>query len=362
MVDKSLVGWEGRQWLQTLPRKSQETSFKILSYNILADYKCSFLHYSNTKNWDIRREKLISEITSYCADIVCLQDVDHYTDWWRPQLMLLGFDTIFKQRTEVKGFHYEGVLIAFKRHVFKLFKTTTIEFNSAVNDDQRGKQFRERSKTDDVGIILLLQPWSEDGVKSAICVCCAMLSDHISNSDVRMVQCNYLANEVEKANRDFQLPVVICLSMHDDPSSLSYTSLTTGRIPLAGQIPKKCLPPTCYPTCRGSVLLKWLPPPSSLADPPLLSFRIAWRPGGSRILAFRSQIEVAVGDCVKYAEVVDEHRDIRMVALPQRQFTISGLVSDMPYEFKIVAVNEVGEGVWSDVSKPVAMENPKNVK
>ena len=34
-------------------------------------------------------------------------------------------------------------------------------------------------------------------------------------------------------------------------------------------VPKKCRPPYGKATCRGSVLLKWLPPVTSLADPPI---------------------------------------------------------------------------------------------
>ena len=51
-----------------------------------------------------------------------------------------------------------------------------------------------------------------------------------------------------------------------------------------------------------------------------------------------------------------------MVALDERQFTIPGLSSDVPYEFRVAAVNEVGTGVWSGVSTPVVMHNPERVR
>lgn len=51
-----------------------------------------------------------------------------------------------------------------------------------------------------------------------------------------------------------------------------------------------------------------------------------------------------------------------MVAQPEREFTIAGLVSDVPYEFRVAAVNEVGQGVWSDVSVPIVMNNPDRVR
>jgi hypothetical protein len=51
----------------------------------------------------------------------------------------------------------------------------------------------------------------------------------------------------------------------------------------------------------------------------------------------------------------------RMVSLDERKFVIVGLVSDVPYEFRVTAVNEQGEGVWSEVSDPVVAENPDRV-
>jgi hypothetical protein len=230
-----------------------------------------------------------------------------------------------------------------------------------MNED-RGRAFMERSKTDDVGIIVFLQPWSRDCINSALCVCCTMLSDELENSDIRMVQTQYIARQIEVANMEFHVPILMAVSMYDHPASLAYTVMCTGRVPLAGQVPKRCKPPKGAATCRGSVLLKWLPPVSSLADYPILCYRICWRPGGSQVLAFRAQVEVGVGDCVKYAEKMDENRNVRMVALEERQFTITGLASDVPYEFRVAAVNEVGAGIWSDVSLPVVMDNPERVR
>ena len=68
-----------------------------------------------------------------------------------------------------------------------------------------------------------------------------------------------------------------------------------------------------------------------------------------------------MGDCVKYVEATDAKGNIRMVAQPEREYTIAGLVSDVPYEFRVAAVNEVGQGVWSDVSVPIVMNNPDRV-
>ena len=120
-------------------------------------------------------------------------------------------------RTQLKDFHYEGVMIAFKRNMFQVFKTVYLEFNDAVDSNDRGSSFKEQSLTDDVAIIAFLQPLHQDCVQSAICISCAMLSDHIQNGEIRMVQCQYLTRQIEKANKDFHVPVVVGLSAHDNP-------------------------------------------------------------------------------------------------------------------------------------------------
>lgn len=273
--------------------------------------------------------------------------------------MLLGYDSVYCQRTQVKNIHYEGVAICYKRELFQLFKTVSVDFNDSWDfDTTKGGSFQERCKTDDVGLILFLQPWKTDYLTSALCVATAMLCDNIQNSDVRMLHTHYFTREIEKANSAFQVPVVLGLSLNDAPPSLSYNLLRTGRIPLSAAIPKKPSKPRGDPTCRASVLLKWFSPPMTAADPPINSYVIRWRPGGSRALGFESSVEAGVGDCVKYAYKTDAEGNRKIYAVPELQYTVSGLVSDIPYEFKVSAVNEVGEGFASEVSDPILMMNP----
>ena len=173
------------------------------------------------------------------------------------------------------------MLIAYRRDIFQLFKSQSLELNNCIGPEERGMQFMDRCRTDDVAQIVFLQPWRKDVILSAVCVCCANLSDTKDNSDVRMVQCQYIAQQIELANRDFHVPVVIAMSMYDNPDSPPYTVMRTGRTCLNGQVPNKCLPAKGEATCRGSIRLRWMPPPVSIADPPLSAYRIAWRPGDS---------------------------------------------------------------------------------
>jgi mRNA deadenylase 3'-5' endonuclease subunit Ccr4 len=95
---------------------------------------------------------LIREIAAYDCDILCLQDADAFEKFWRPNLMLLGYDTVFKQRTKHKTTHDEGVILAYKREAFQLYKTVPVEFNTAAELwYSKGTVFVDRCKSDDVG-------------------------------------------------------------------------------------------------------------------------------------------------------------------------------------------------------------------
>lgn len=429
----------GRPWVEAYggqqkdpsPLLSREPGFTILSYNVFADCKCQSIRYSSTVKWETRRKKLIDEIASYNADILCLQDVDHFSTFWRPQLMLIGYDSVYKKRTSKRDAHYEGVVIAYRRDILQLFKSEAIEFNKAkhkINTSEMGSSFKERMVTDDVGLICFLQPWGvptpsltevvdhdEKGedkgvgleataeksfderlslkgppscvgaidsidsentamktegtrfncnpnhtrkIQSGLCVATAMLSSRPQDTSVRYYQAQYLTRCIERANKEFQLPVMMGVSLFDSPTSGAYIVLRTGRTPLKPQAPRQPGPPIGVPYCRGSCTLKWKPPHFTKQDPPILKYKLAWRPGGSRTLGFRQQVAVDPIQCLAYEERTDEHGVRKVFQKDNLEFNITGLTSDLPYEFVVTAVNQIGEGIWSNPSMPVVMPNP----
>ena len=77
--------WEGRSWVSSDRRPNTSgfrNSFTFMSYHLLADRKCVTMVHTSNKNWLERRSTLLTEIKVYDMDILCLQDVDHFTDWW----------------------------------------------------------------------------------------------------------------------------------------------------------------------------------------------------------------------------------------------------------------------------------------
>ena len=154
--------------------------------------------------------------------------------------------------------------------------------------------------------------------------------------------------------------VILCFDVCR-PTSSAYHILRTGRVPLVQKAPNKCPKPQVAPICRGSVTLTWKPPVISFVDPPILVYRIAWCPGGSKTLAFLAHMDVQSGDCIQYVDKPDHKGQMRSVALEELSYVVSGLSSELPYEFRISAVNKVGEGLPSDSSSPICLVNPPKV-
>lgn len=61
-----------------------------MSYNILADSRSSSINYTSTKSWDYRKNVILKEIVAYDCEIIAIQNIDNFKEWWQPQLMLNG--------------------------------------------------------------------------------------------------------------------------------------------------------------------------------------------------------------------------------------------------------------------------------
>jgi hypothetical protein len=426
--------WEGRAWISShrqLLHTTDLPKIRIISYRLNADFKNIFLNYSSHKAWETKQQLLLAEITCYEADILCLQDIDHYEDFWFPVLSKLGYDVIYKQRTQDKDYHPEGILMAYSRDRFSLIKSVILELNQSsssaggistvssssstatdlssrpiTKNEEISSSFAEKCRTDDIAIILFIKSYySNDLPCNGICIGNIMLDELTSNSDVRLFHCKYFIQKIEKENKDFQFPIILGMNTNDIPYSLPYVFMKTGRKPLTASIPSACsqgkLPLPCFslftlfvfhlmimllasvlpycvssplsllsfsllvkalPISRSTALVKWKAPLITIADPTILYYRICWRPGGSTILSFKAQIEIPSGDCIKYIEVLDEvTQKKKIVQSTELEYMVTKLSAEIPYEFKVSAVNEMGIGEWSDPSSPIVLKNPERV-
>ncbi|XP_058221904.1 carbon catabolite repressor protein 4 homolog 6 isoform X3 [Rhododendron vialii] len=106
--------------------------FKVLSYNILADYlannhrsKLYFHIPPKMLEWEWRKRNIIFELGLWSADILCFQEIDKFQDL-EEELKLRGYSGIWKVRT---GAPVDGCAIFWRVSRFKLLHEECIEFN-----------------------------------------------------------------------------------------------------------------------------------------------------------------------------------------------------------------------------------------
>ena len=122
------------------------TTLSVLSYHVLAQCHTHAQPYCSPHllNWSRRRRAQLDEILGYGADVVCLQDVDNYDEWWRPKLSVAGYDLVYKRRTTRRRPREDGVCVAWRRRKFQLFRSEDLEMNAApapaVMDDREEKK------------------------------------------------------------------------------------------------------------------------------------------------------------------------------------------------------------------------------
>ena len=276
----------------------------VMSYNTLSQSHCkTLLHVAGkVSNWQSRRQTLLTTIFSADADVVCLQDVDDFEDWWRPNLSAAGYDSLFHSRTEKKLLRprQEGVVVAYKRDSFQMFRSGYLDFNDAVLGEE-DENLAARAVTDHGAVLVHLQPWEACDDPTAICVCSAMLEETPELEKVRLLQAKYLARELEKFNSDFHLPVILAGTLNTVPGGETYEVLTTGitpRDPLPPRAPRTSSVTATLDRLKGggavsasSVVLEWreCEDLDEGVSPPPDGYWISWRIGGNVNLAFKDK-------------------------------------------------------------------------
>jgi len=96
-----------------------EDTFTLATFNTLAQVyvKRSFFPYAKHEalREGPRRANLVRQVAALKADVLCLQEVDSYTEFWAPLLTRLGYTAEYKRKTDGKR---DGVVVAWSNATF----------------------------------------------------------------------------------------------------------------------------------------------------------------------------------------------------------------------------------------------------
>lgn len=212
--------------------------------------------------------------------------------------------------------------------------------------------------SDNVALLALLQPWEGSDHPSGVCVVCTQLYEgegHCGDA-VRSLQARGLTRTVEAFNSDFTLPIVMCGTMNCVPSSGTYHILCRGieaQDPARPGAPGK---PLVEAISTSAARVRWAAPQddSESLSPAIDTYRLLWVPGGSRFMPGES-LDAHEADCVVYDFIETESGNVRSEQNPLRSCVVAGLSSGVAYEFRVSAINSLGQGPWGERSDPVRM-------
>ncbi|XP_056624401.1 protein angel homolog 1 isoform X2 [Triplophysa dalaica] len=206
--------------------------FSIMSYNILAQdlleaHPELYTHCQGEMLvWEYRFHLLLRELRVWMPDILCLQEVqeNHFQEQMYSVLIEMGYTCIYKRRT---GSRTDGCALCYQSERFTQLSVNLLEFY---------RPDCELLNRDNVGIVLLLQPITEQGeALSPICVANTHLLFNPRRGDVKLAQLAIVLAEIDMMMKKCEsqgrsCEVVLCGDFNALPNSLLLKFITSGEL------------------------------------------------------------------------------------------------------------------------------------
>lgn len=212
--------------------------FTIGTFNILAQTYIRHEQFPLTPRhllkWKRRRQDVVAKLENL-ADILCLQEVDRYEEFYHGQMKKRGWHIAWKRRTGDRKIKHDGCAVMW-RDQWTLIRKMDIELNDVGNmenimSDLEDKHENERWwERDNVGLCVLLE--CDSGRR--IIVCTAHLFWNEKYADLKVIQAWYLrrrilefAESVQQHSRKL-LPIILAGDFNSLPLSPVLQLLESG--------------------------------------------------------------------------------------------------------------------------------------
>lgn len=113
-----------RQLVQVAPGNPD---LKVLQWNTLSDQLSSDFPRVSVEalQWSRRQELLLAELLRADADVMVLEEVDHYEDFYLPSLQSQGYEGVFQQKS---GWHRDGTAVFYRPTKVRVDRYQTVQF------------------------------------------------------------------------------------------------------------------------------------------------------------------------------------------------------------------------------------------
>ena len=184
----------------------------VMSYNILCDKYATTAQYGYTPlkdlAWDYRKNRILEEIRSHDADIVCLQEIDResFDDYFRRELSVNDYRGVFWPKSRAKTMVekdaklVDGCATFYKGTKFIMLEKALVDFaNIAINRlDMKGEHdtFNRVMPRDHIAVLTFLE---NRMTGSRLIIGNAHLLWDPEFADVKLVQVAILMEQITKS-------------------------------------------------------------------------------------------------------------------------------------------------------------------
>lgn len=176
-------------------------------------------------DWERRKLRIRRELNLYKASILCLQEVDRYSDL-ADLLKQDGFDGIYKART---GDACDGCAIFWREEIFTLLHHESIEF----------REFDLRNNVAQFCVLEMKSNHLDDNAKSQISEKQTFLVGNThtlynpKRGDIKIGQIRLFVKNAHKLSKEWgNIPVVIAGDLNSTPQSAIYKFLASSELDL----------------------------------------------------------------------------------------------------------------------------------
>lgn len=190
-----------RNWINIDDNTSSNDTISLLTWNTLADKLAegfTTITDPSILAWENRKELSLNIIKQHNYDIICLQEVDHYDDWFKPNLNNLGYDSIFQPKYNDIN---DGICIFWKTNKFKLVDDIALRY----------------IKSSQVALFVILSFVSNESQK--LCVGTTHLKAKPEFKDTRVEQGKVFMNTLDHITNVHHCPIIFGGDMNDEPDS-----------------------------------------------------------------------------------------------------------------------------------------------
>eukprot|EP01083_Nonionella_stella_P281967 959675_1 len=204
-------------------------SFSVMSYNILAQLLCRRTLYpycsKKTLKKDFRRGNILEELQNCNVDILCLQEVDGYSEFWRDNLSQSGYDSVFvpKDRSKEES-RTHGCAIFWKNDKFEKVKQETLNFEDIAADYEHDPVQHSELNVKVVCQFLALR--SLDHSDFGLTLANTHFFWNPMYTFVKLKHCEKMLSSLTRFNKDLSYTPILAGDFNITPDNLMYKFLT----------------------------------------------------------------------------------------------------------------------------------------